>query len=237
MPTTCAPGESHRPKRIESLALVAATAMSESRTAALRILDSLGLKPKPCCHRLAKRRRLLDRRRKHLELADAGPHGDEALDLSRGLLARAENPQGPGIFSREILRGHGRGCADAQRRDGVIVHDAEELIGCHVPHQHETGEVAAELEPLAAVANRLGHVRGIDAQRDDVLTRQDAGDDVEHRPAFFIGWEIGLWMRRRGRTCAAASRYEASTSSMASAIGTRPRASSVVSTSVVAVTA
>ena len=62
-----------------------------------------------------------------------------------------------------------------------------ELVGCHVPHQHETGEVAAELEPLAAVAHRLGHVRGIDAQRDDVLARQDAGDDVEHRPAFFIG--------------------------------------------------
>jgi hypothetical protein len=53
---------------------------------------------------------------------------------------------------------------------------------------------------------------------------------------FSSGWEIGLWMRRRGRTCAAASRYEASTSSMASAIGTKPRASSVVSTSVVAVT-
>src|SRR5882724_2462957 len=48
-------------------------------------------------------------------------------------------------------------------------------------------------------------------------------------------WESGLWMRRRGKFCVAASRYDASTSSTASAIGTRPRASSVVSTSVVGV--
>ncbi len=33
MPTTCAPGDSQRPKRIESVALVAATTMSQSRTA------------------------------------------------------------------------------------------------------------------------------------------------------------------------------------------------------------
>ena len=53
----------------------------------------------------------------------------------------------------------------------MIVHDAEEFIGCHVPYQHEAGEIAAKLKPLLSVVNRLGHVRGVDAQRDHTLAR------------------------------------------------------------------
>ena len=67
---------------------------------------------------------------------------------------------------------------DAQRRNRVIVHDAEELVGCHVPHQHEAGEVTAKFKSLATVADRLGNVGSVNAQGDHTLAGDGACGDV-----------------------------------------------------------
>ncbi len=65
----------------------------------------------------------------------------------------------------------------------MVVHDAEELVRGDVPDQHEAGEVAAELEPLAPVLDRLRHVRDIEVHRDHAVAGNGAGDHVQHGPA------------------------------------------------------
>src|SRR5262249_53399240 len=136
---------------------------------------------------------VLRRHRIDLEIANSRANGANRLHLRNGLLAGAQNANRLGIFANAVLGHYAGGRTNAQRRDGMIVHDAQQLVSIQIPDQYEPGIVAGKFHTLLTAFERKTDVRAVKPYGGDAVAWHDAGDDVHPSPALLGG---GRFQRR-----------------------------------------